>query len=202
MPVYETTTMRLTQQELGSCALIQDLLPLYIEGEVSPSSRDLIVEHLARCERCAGFMAGAQTTMAQLRRETALQVNVVQRDEPARKTVKTGQWLLKLIATFTICVIGAFCAVLIAGGAGSGVPAMSVVGLLAGLCCFGALAAVAQHSIRMSLLRWAGMSAGCIVGVIGCALAVLSRGEPLGVLTMLVLLLMGYGGVWLALREG
>ncbi|GAB4207837.1 MAG: hypothetical protein OHK0022_36560 [Roseiflexaceae bacterium] len=202
MPVYETTTTRLNQQELGSCALIQDLLPLYIEGEVSPSSRDLIVEHLARCERCAGFMAGAQTTMAQLRRETALQVHVVQRDAPVQQKVKAGQWLLKLIATFTICVIGGLSALLIFAGVGTSTPGMSMVGLLAGLACFGALAAIAHNSIRMTMLRWFGLSTSCIIGVIGSALVALSRGEPLGVLTMLVLWLMGYAGVWLALREG
>ncbi len=58
---YESTTSRLAQQELGACTLIQDLLPLYMDGEVSPSSRETIAEHLTRCERCAGFLAGARS---------------------------------------------------------------------------------------------------------------------------------------------
>ena len=55
------------------CALVQDLLPLYNEGEVSPDSRELIVDHLAWCERCAGFLAGAQTVRAHLQRAQRVQ---------------------------------------------------------------------------------------------------------------------------------
>ena len=62
MTAYETTTARLFQQELGACALIQDLLPLYVEGEVSPGSRAMIMEHVARCEHCAGYLAGTIAT--------------------------------------------------------------------------------------------------------------------------------------------
>lgn len=47
------------------CALVQDLLPLYMEGEVRPQSRMLIVAHLNDCAHCAGFLAGAQSVRAQ-----------------------------------------------------------------------------------------------------------------------------------------
>ena len=67
MTAYESTTARLLQQELGACVLIQDLLPLYVEGEVSPGSRDMIMEHVARCEHCAGYLAGTQNALTQLR---------------------------------------------------------------------------------------------------------------------------------------
>ncbi len=66
MAAYESTTVRLDPSK--TCVLIEDLLPLYMEGEVSPGSRDMIVEHLAICERCAGFLAGAQSVRAHLRR--------------------------------------------------------------------------------------------------------------------------------------
>jgi anti-sigma factor RsiW len=91
MTAHETTTSRLNQQELGACALIQDLLPLYLEGEVTPASRDLVAEHLARCERCAGFMAGARSVREQLRRESALRETNVERDQAARQAIVTGQ---------------------------------------------------------------------------------------------------------------
>ena len=91
MTAYETTTSRLSQQELDACALIQDLLPLYLEGEVTPASRDLIGEHLSRCERCAGFLAGARSVYEQLQRDTMLRNSSVERDYAARQALITGQ---------------------------------------------------------------------------------------------------------------
>ena len=35
-----------------NCEVIEDLLPLYVENIASPSSRVLVEEHLASCERC------------------------------------------------------------------------------------------------------------------------------------------------------
>lgn len=66
MMTSEPSANQQAPQEFGACALIEDLLPLYLEGEVSPGSRDAIVEHLAACERCAGFLAGAQNARARL----------------------------------------------------------------------------------------------------------------------------------------
>jgi hypothetical protein len=91
MTSYESPTSRLVQQELGACALIQDLLPLYIEGEVTPASRDLIAEHIAHCDRCAGFLAGARSVREQLRRETTLRETSVGHDQAARQAIITGQ---------------------------------------------------------------------------------------------------------------
>jgi hypothetical protein len=111
MTAYETTTSRLVQQELGACALIQDLLPLYIEGEVTPASRDLIAEHLARCERCTGFMAGARSVRDQLRRESAQRESSVAHDHAARQAVVTGQRRLMAL------VLGVFGMLFLAMGA-------------------------------------------------------------------------------------
>src|SRR4029079_18523438 len=91
MTSYESPTSRLVQQELGACALIQDLLPLYIEGEVTPASRDLIAEHIAHCDRCAGFLAGARSVREQLRREATLRETSVGHDQAARQAIITGQ---------------------------------------------------------------------------------------------------------------
>jgi hypothetical protein len=91
MTSYESPTSRLVQQELGACALIQDLLPLYIEGEVTPASRDLIAEHIAHCDRCAGYLAGARSVREQLRREATLRETSVGHDQAARQAIITGQ---------------------------------------------------------------------------------------------------------------
>lgn len=103
---YESATTRLTQQELGACALIQDLLPLYMDDEVSPGSRELIAEHLARCERCAGFLAGARSMHSQLRREGAMRASLAAQDLATRQAVELGRRRLRWL------VIGGLCTVL------------------------------------------------------------------------------------------
>src|SRR3954469_26073421 len=101
MTAYESTTARLLQHELGACVLIRDLQPLYVEGEVSPGSRDLIVEHVARCERCAGYLAGTQNALTQLRRDRTSHLTTLERDMPNRQTLAGGQRLVALIAVLT-----------------------------------------------------------------------------------------------------
>lgn len=127
---YESTTSRLTQQELGACTLIQDLLPLYMDGEVSPSSRETIAEHLTRCERCAGFLAGARSMHTQLRREGALRASLAAQDQSTRLAVDMGRRRLRWL------VVGGLSAMLGFGflvmmalmlfGAGSTAPAPMV----------------------------------------------------------------------------
>ena len=91
MQSYESTTRRISRERPGICALIQDMLPFYLEGDVSPESRILIDEHLNECERCASFLAGAQSVQSHLRRERTLRVNVVDHDRRAQQIISTGQ---------------------------------------------------------------------------------------------------------------
>ena len=63
------TTQRLPYAEIEGCTLVQDLLPLYLDGEVTHESHVLIADHLGRCERCSGFLAGAQSVRAQMLKE-------------------------------------------------------------------------------------------------------------------------------------
>ncbi len=63
------TTQRMPYAEIQGCALVQDLLPLYLDGEVTHESHVLIADHLGRCERCSGFLAGAQSVRAQMLKE-------------------------------------------------------------------------------------------------------------------------------------
>src|SRR5262245_12705448 len=121
MTSFETATTRLIQQELGACALIQDLLPLYMEHEVSASSRELIAEHLARCERCAGYMAGARSMRDQLRREGTLRASLAAQDQATRQAVTLGQRRLGWL------VVGGLCALF-----GLGLMATLVLGILGG----------------------------------------------------------------------
>jgi Putative zinc-finger len=108
MTSFETTTTRLMQQELGACALIQDLLPLYMEHEVSMSSRDLISEHLARCERCAGFLAGARSMREQLHREGIQRSDVAAQDQATRQAIALGQRRLRWLVLGGMCTLFGF----------------------------------------------------------------------------------------------
>ncbi|MEM8529828.1 MAG: zf-HC2 domain-containing protein [Chloroflexota bacterium] len=92
---YESTTMLLREQNDVACALVQDLLPLYLEGEVSSHSRDMIVEHLGRCDRCSGFLAGAQSVQLQLRRDQAQRTNAVKQDQPSQRLVASSRFLIR-----------------------------------------------------------------------------------------------------------
>ncbi len=103
MTAYEQTTVRLRVQQGADCPLVQDLLPLYLEGEVSPQSRMLIAEHVAECAHCAGFMAGAQSVQQQLRRDTQARAVVMQQSAPARATLGVLQTAIQVVATFALC---------------------------------------------------------------------------------------------------
>jgi hypothetical protein len=108
MTGYETATTRLVQQELGACALIQDLLPLYMEHEVSASSRDLIAEHLTRCERCAGYMAGARSMREQLQREGTLRAGQAAHDHATQQAIALGQRRLRWLVIGGLCALFGF----------------------------------------------------------------------------------------------
>jgi predicted anti-sigma-YlaC factor YlaD len=108
-PPHESTTTRLAQQEFGECVLIQDLLPLYLDNEVSEGSRAMIAEHLSRCERCAGFLAGARSMRMQLRGEGSLRQERAAHDVATRQAVALGRRRLMWLT------LGGFAAVVAMG---------------------------------------------------------------------------------------
>jgi anti-sigma factor RsiW len=163
MTSYETAT-RLLPQKPQICNLVEDLLPLYIEGEVSTGSRDLLVDHLAQCEHCAGFLAGAQSMRAQLRNDALARQQVVRADQPAQDAIKLHQ---RVVRTMLGLIVSG--SMLLASGmlaSGIGRPASSVGPLLA-LLAFGALATAAQRRGYLSLFRLMILAVGCIGGAIG-----------------------------------
>jgi|GEM_PF-4884782 len=66
-----TVRQRLPHTEIPGCALVQDLIPLYLDGEVMPESHVLMADHLQQCERCSGYLAGARSVRQQLLQEQA-----------------------------------------------------------------------------------------------------------------------------------
>lgn len=62
---YTQSTQRIAVEHTD-CALVQDLLPLYLDNEVSPESHARIADHITQCERCASYLAGARSVRSQL----------------------------------------------------------------------------------------------------------------------------------------
>ncbi len=163
MTTYDSTTTRL-HQDLNACSMIEDLLPLYIEGEVSPKTRDLMVAHLAHCDHCAGFLAGAQSARRPRRGDAAARSGVMARDQAAQFAVTNGQRFLTTLAGLI-----ASGAVVVFSGAtwAAGDPAPPALGPLLALLLFAAVAAKTQHRGRVTLPQWLMLAAACVAGGIG-----------------------------------
>src|SRR3712207_4963471 len=98
---YTDTTQRyrLPHAEIPGCALVQDLIPLYLDGEVTPESHALMADHLQQCARCSGYLAGARTVRAQilneqqtLRAAQVKQPSVAQVREPVAGSLGVALW--------------------------------------------------------------------------------------------------------------
>lgn len=199
MTTYESVTTRLAQQELGDCALIQDLLPLYAEGEVSPASRELIGEHVARCERCAGYLAGTQHRLAQLGRERAAHAATLARDTPNRKTVVGGQRLVTAIALFTTYATGLAASLLIwhSFSQGDTLPGL-LLGSALGLATLLALLALASSRGPLTLTRVLALLGSCAAAAGGSTLMLVEGAAP--VIGFFVWML-AFAGVWVAVAQ-
>lgn len=167
---YESTTTRIALPTSATCTLVQDLLPLYLEGEVSSSSRDLIVEHLGHCERCAGYLAGAQSVRGQLRRDLAQRKVATVASAPEQRSLRLGQRLLVGGMTIALCVIGGLASIGMAHGITIDSTGLMMFGLVVGM---GALVMLFIMSSAIGSLKagrlWqlcAGIGTGIMAGFI------------------------------------
>lgn len=167
---YESTTTRIAAPTSPTCTLIQDLLPLYLEGEVSSGSRDLIVDHLGRCERCAGFLAGAQSVRGQLRRDLAQRQAVATAAAPERRALSLGRRLLVGITALILCVVGGLSTIGLASSISSEDPGLALASVVFGM---GSLVMLFVMASALGPLRagrlWqlcAGISTGFLAGCI------------------------------------
>jgi hypothetical protein len=200
MTSYESTTTRLERREVEACALIEDLLPLYLEGEVNPASRDIIVEHLARCEHCAGFLAGAQSVRTQLRRESVQRTSAIISSRPERQAVAKGQWLATGIAVLTSYGIGAIGSALVWDSMRHSDDGKAAVGMIVGLASLSLLAALARSRAPLTLVRMLALLGSCAIGAVGVGMFFASRSDAPGpaVLLGILLGLASLAGVWSA----
>ena len=195
---YESTTMLLREQNDVACALVQDLLPLYLEGEVSSHSRDMIVEHLGRCDRCSGFLAGAQSVQSQLRRDQAQRTNAVKQDQPSQQLVRSGSAFAKICLNVSMSV-GFVVSCLMAV---TGVNSFYSAPLLAGLFLFAAIVTtfvllLLGEKCRLTAKDWK-FTAGLVITCLGGVWLVSSTGTDSlnSVLLSLVMIVAGLYGFW------
>lgn len=198
MQAYETSTTRLRAEALDACALVQDLLPLYLEGEVSTVSREQISQHLAGCERCAGFLAGAQSVRAQLRRHDQQRAASLQADQQPRGAVLRVRELLAGIAAMLLCLPGGGAAAAISAGL-DGSPDALLVGLIVAAMVCAALLGLARILGPLSSLRLSAIFGGVTLGGAGVLLLMLlgsGAGSPIGVLAGFAVGIAGLVAVW------
>lgn len=204
MYANETITTHLRSQELGACALVQDLLPLYLEGEVSPGSRDMITEHLAGCERCAGFLAGAQTVRVQLRRDQVQRAASVQQDAPRRGPVLLLRELLAGGMAMLLCLPGGVAAAAVGSGLNMGQEETLLMGMILVTMVVAGLLGLARILGPLTGPRLSALFGGVALGGGGVILMmVFAGGSPFGVLTGFLVGLAGLVGVWAGVaRDG
>ncbi|HEY0739751.1 MAG TPA: zf-HC2 domain-containing protein [Herpetosiphonaceae bacterium] len=200
IPYTDTTKQyRLPHAEIPGCALVQDLIPLYLDGEVTPESHALMADHLQHCQRCSGYLAGARTVRAQILNEQqtiraaqAKQPSVAQVREPVADSLGVALWQSLMALLYAA---GLFAGLLGAAGASGRFPplmfgALLVLSGLAGLLVVG--------SARM--LSWLVLMV--LTGASGVLLTLVTvlwgvRAEPLMILYGLGVVGLGAWGVWL-----
>ena len=179
MPAYESTTVRLDPHK--TCILIEDLLPLYMEGEVSPGSRDMIVEHLAVCDRCAGFLAGAQSVRSHLRHGQR------QSAPPSAARPPGGLSITGRLQNHPIRMVIAMLGAALLGSLGMHILSLSgvneertPVGFVLAICGFVMLYLLGKSAGRWSIVR---LMALVTVYGFGCFAAILiAAGDPFFIL--------------------
>jgi anti-sigma factor RsiW len=198
MQAYETATTRLRAEETGACALVQDLLPLYLEGEVSPVSREQISQHLASCERCAGFLAGAQSVRGQLRRHDLQRASSLRADAQPRGAVLRVRELLAGVTAMLLCLPGGAAAAAISAGLDGSSDALFVGMVVAAMVCAGLLA-LARLLGPLTSARLSAIFGGVALGGAGVILLMVfgsGAGSPLGILAGFAVGIAGLVGVW------
>ena len=163
MEQQDTSKRQLTEWEAALCPLVQDLLPLYIEGEVSPDSTRRIEAHLNSCDLCSAFLAGARSVQTQLGREKMGLDQVLRHDHGAQQTMAVGQRFAYRVTIF-ISIIA-----LIAGTAlwASMNQNMRFFGLVVALALVGFLTFLAQRRRVIVFSRWLQMSTAAFAGALG-----------------------------------
>lgn len=194
MSSYENTTNLLHRNDLyTTCTIIQDLLPLYIEQEVSDSSRVMIDEHVRSCHHCRGFLAGSQSIQRQLRSTQP------QAPTPPPIPPMTSNILFLFLQKLVLVPIIVFAGM---GGLGSMMVVlhMPFAGICVGGVAFLGLLATALQQRRLTLTSLTQIASACVTGALATMLFTTGEtfpvmlgllGVPLALLTLI--LTIGFG---------
>ena len=191
-----TQQYRLPHAEIPGCALVQDLIPLYLDGEVTPESHALMADHLQHCERCSGYLAGARSVRSQILNDQqkihaaqASQPSVAQVRQPVANSLGMALWQSLMALIYGA---GLFSGLMGAAGASGGFPPI-LVGAILVLTGLGGLLMVG--SARS--LSWLVLMVLTGVGGLGLILLALLVGGPLLAVYGLGVVGLGAWGVWL-----
>ena len=191
-----TQQYRLPRTEIPGCALVQDLIPLYLDGEVTPESHALMADHLQHCERCSGYLAGARSVRSQILNDQqkihAAQVSqpsVAQVREPVANSLGIALWqsLMALIYARGL-VLG----LMAAAGAIERFPPLLIAAALVLAGLGGLLVVGSGRTISWLVLM-------VLTGLSGLLLLPLSliAGEPMLLVYGVGVVGLGAWGVWL-----
>lgn len=197
---YESTTTRVATREVAPCALVQDLLPLYLEGDVGPVSRDLISDHLNQCQHCAGYLAGARSMQTLLRAELTQRRAATEGAAPERLALRQWQRLVVNAAVVMICAAGGIGSMLLAIGMRSDSAGLAVFGMLAGCGALAALLLLARVIEPLSTARIWPLVAGVVLGVLSGFMMVSTVDFGAPQLLALMISLLSIGIVWSGVR--
>lgn len=193
----ETQRYQMLRAEIAGCTLVQDLIPLYLDNEVTPESHALIADHLQHCERCSGYLAGARTVRTQILRDqqavsaaTAAHPTVAQMRQPGTTKLVVALWQSVMVLVYGI---GLFLGLL---GFGTTEPGPTVVGAF---LVFGSIAGLLiVGSARTK--SWMGLMAlTALAGLLLVPIAALSGGYQWAKFAVygLGMIALGGWGVWL-----
>lgn len=196
IPYTDTTQRyRLPHAEIPGCALVQDLIPLYLDGEVTPESHTLMANHLQQCERCSGYLAGARSVRSQIlseqqtiRMEQVKQPSVAQVREPLAGSLGMALWqsLMALLHA-----VGLFFGFLGAVGDLGGFPPLMIGAILV-------LAGLAGLMVVGSVRTLSWLVLMVLTSITGVFLTLLSLlGAPLLAVYGVGVIGLGAWGVWL-----
>jgi len=187
MRVYDQATVALRDRDEEACAMVQDLLPLYIDGEVSPATREQVAAHLAGCPACAGVLAGARSAQSELRQDLA-QFHARPVAVPTLPAQRSWSSLLVAPLVLLICLAGGAGSMLVAHSLRFGSGGELLAGAVVGGGALTALLLVAAVLAPLALSRLWQLCAGVGTGV--AAGFVLVYGQGLAQATALLLALL------------
>lgn len=87
------------------CGLIEDVIPLYIEGDVSKETKEIVEEHLEECKSCSSLVEEYS--------DNELKIDDFKEDLPKADTFK--KWMKRLKAWGSITAAVVLCAVIAVG---------------------------------------------------------------------------------------